>query len=161
MQSPSNITVGGLEVRPLEHVVFAGGRDVCLTPREFEIVLMLAEHPGWVFSASQLAGDDGEAEFSPESVSVLVSRLRGKLAAAGVPAAVETVRGIGYRLHADAVEPSGESQASEADRRLRDATWQLQEALIEAEHSGTSEQQRAVADVLEKARRDVFSALAE
>jgi len=154
------IVVGGLEIRPLERVVLVDGHDVPLTTAEFDIVMMLVEHPGWVYSADQLSGDPVEADLSPESVSVLVSRLRHKLSEAGLPDVVETVRGFGYRLRApsgSAEERAGNATACE----LRDAAWQLQEAVIEAEHSGSPTQQRAAIDALELARRTIYSAMAE
>ena len=157
----SDIRVGDLEVRAHEHAVLVHGHGVPLSSREFEIVRMLAEHPGWVFSADQLSGDSEEGDYSPESVSVLVSRIRHKFAVAGAPDAVDTVRGVGYRLHS-ARAPYGESsEAADVSRELRDASWQLQEAVIEVEHSGNPEQQRAAADVLEHSRRGIFAILAE
>ena len=159
----NDICVGQLEVRPHEHIVLAQGQEVPLTSREFEIVMMLAEHPGWVFSAEQLAGDSESdvGDYSPESVSVLVSRLRQKLASAGVEDMVETVRGFGYRLHPSlgaCDEPS--SEAVDARQELRDAAWQLQEAVIEVVHTGTIEQQREATEALEATRRAIYGGLA-
>jgi DNA-binding response OmpR family regulator len=94
------MVLGGLELRPLARAVLVNVQDVPLTTAEFDIVMMLAEHPGWVYSPEQLSGDPIDAELSPESVSVLVSRLRHKLSEAGLPDVVETVRGFGYRLRA-------------------------------------------------------------
>ena len=161
MKRPDSICVGEIEVCPREHVVLVGGTEVALSSREFEIVMTLAEHPGWVFSASQLTGDSDECDYSPESVSVLVSRLRHKLAAAGVTDAVETVRGFGYRLHPSLGQRDEASASLGANRELRDAAWQLQEAVIEVEHSGSVEQQRDVVELLEETRRAVFASLAE
>jgi len=155
------ISVGELEIRPREHVVLYAGEEVPLTSREFEIVLALAEHPGWVFSASQLAGDSGESEYSPESVSVLVSRLRQKLATVGSTDVVETVRGFGYRLHAPSGSAEENAAAAGARRELRDALWQLQEAVIEVEHSGSPEQQTIVCEILGSSRRAIHASLAE
>jgi DNA-binding response OmpR family regulator len=87
-------------VRSHEHVVTVDGCEVPLTPREYAIIRTLYSRPGWVFSALQLAGDADDSDYAPESVSVLVSRLRGKLARAGAPDAIDTVRGFGYRLKA-------------------------------------------------------------
>jgi DNA-binding winged helix-turn-helix (wHTH) protein len=155
------ISIGDIEIRPHEHAVVVSGREVALTPREFEIVMMLAEHPGWVFSASQLADDSGQSEYSPESVSVLVSRLRQKLASAGVVDAVETVRGFGYRLHASTGSDAESVDGSGARRELRDALWQLQEAVIEVEHAGSAEQREAVRGILDASRRAIHSSLAD
>lgn len=161
MSSSDDVSIGGLEVRPHEHVVLAGGHPVPLSSKEFDIVMMLAEHPGWVFSAEQLSGDVDASGCSPESVSVLIHRLRQKLAEAGVSDAVETVRGLGYRLRSPSFRPDDASQVVEARRELRDACWQLQEAVIEVDHSGSTEQQHEVTDVLEQARRAVYTSLAE
>jgi DNA-binding winged helix-turn-helix (wHTH) protein len=158
---PSDICVGELQIRPREHTVIAHGQEVPLTSREFDIVMMLAEHPGWVFSSNQLAGESDEGDYSPESVSVLVSRLRQKLAAAGASDVVETVRGIGYRLHASAVPCEEPSAATAVRRELRDASWQLNEAVFEVEHSGTVEQQLDATDALVRARHAIYSSLAE
>ncbi len=156
-----SISVGDLEIRPREHAVFASGREVPLTSREFEIMMKLAEHPGWVFSASQLADDDGQSDFSPESVSVLVSRVRQKLASAGAADLVETVRGFGYRLHAPRDSDAETITATTARRELRDALWQLQEVVIEVEHSGSPEQRTIVHEILDSSRRAIHASLAD
>jgi len=97
---------------------------------------------------------------SPESVSVLVSRLRHRLAEAGLPDVVETVRGFGYRfrpsLHSDA-HPLADKPTCD----LRDAAWLLQEALIEVEHSGSADQKTAVAETIDATRRAIRAKLAE
>lgn len=161
MSAQSEIYVGELEIRPREHAVYAHGHEVSLTSREFDIVMMLAEHPGWVFSANQLASESDEGDYSPESVSVLVSRLRQKLAAAGVSDVVETVRGIGYRLHSPPACDEESSAALALRRNLRDASWQLQEAVLEVEHSGTPEQQSEATEALIHARHAIYASLAE
>jgi DNA-binding winged helix-turn-helix (wHTH) protein len=158
------MSVCGLVVRPREHVLLVQGHEVGLTSREFEIITRLAEHPGWVFSASQLCDESEEADYSPESVSVHVSRLRHKLSVAGAEDVVETVRGSGYRLRRSDTGIESESGVQVLDssrRRLRDASWQLHEAALEAEHAGSEEQLEAVADALEEARHSIYRILAE
>ncbi len=123
--------------------------------------MMLAEHAGWVFSADQLSGDPGVGDYSPESVSVLVSRLRHKLAEAGALDVVETVRGVGYRLRSSTESDDVPSATAGVNHELRDAGWRLQEAVFEAERCGTSEQLDNVAELLERARRAVYASLAE
>jgi len=162
MSSAEDIEACGLVVRPHEHLVVVHGRELDLTSREFEIVLRLAEHPGWVFTAEQLSTENEDSDYSPESVSVLISRLRRKLAHAGAPECIETVRGSGYRLHIP--RPEGEEPFEPAPgvhNALRDAVWRLQEAVLEVEHSGSEEQRRAAVEALERARRAIYAALAE
>lgn len=161
MSAMGIICVGDMEVRSHEHAVLVHGNDVPLSSREFGIVRMLAEHPGWVFSASQLSDDADGGAYSPESVSVLVSRVRHKLAAQGAQDAVETVRGVGYRLRAAKAPHVAAPESDGVSRELRDAFWLLQEAVIEVEHSGSAEQQHAVVELLEGARRATFASLAE
>jgi DNA-binding winged helix-turn-helix (wHTH) protein len=148
-------------VRAHEHVVAVCGREVDLTPREYEIISTLYTRPGWVFSAEQLSGDSDDADYSPESVSVLVSRLRHKLSEVGAPDAIETVRGFGYRLRAQACE-GGEAaamEAAEASNPLRDASWDLQEAVLAVEHAGTDDERRIAVEALEAARRVIEAEL--
>jgi len=162
MSTANDTCAGELEVRPHERLVLVSGNPVPLSSKELAIFTMLAEHPGWVFSADQLAHDSDETGCSPDSVSVLVYRLRQKLAEAGVTDVVQTVRGLGYRMRPTAAETGDQSADGDGPgRELRDACWQLQEAVIDVEHSGSLDQQHAVAELLERARRDVYLSLAE
>ncbi|MDP2401875.1 MAG: helix-turn-helix domain-containing protein [Actinomycetota bacterium] len=98
---------------------------------------------------------------SPGSVSVLISRLRHKFTQVGASQAIDTVRGTGYRLHFEEQSPGTASSVAGPNRELRDASWRLQEALIEIEHSGTAEQQQAAVGTLNQARRSIYASLAE
>jgi len=156
--SSGDIAVDGLLIRSHEHVVLVNGHVVELTAREFEIVQRLAEHPGWIYSAGQLSQEAEEGEFSPESVSVLVSRLRHKLAAAGAPDVVETVRGLGYRM---AVKQTESPQTSErcSDKQLCDAWWLLEQAVIELDRVGDDLQRAAAIEALVESRRLLYAIL--
>jgi len=156
-----NIVLGEIEIRPHERTVLAKGQEVPLTTAEFDIVMMLAEHPGWVYSADQISGDAYDAEMSPESVSVLVSRLRRRLAEAGLPDVIETVRGFGYRLHPMRGLAGEEPPADAETCALRDAAWQLQETVIRLEHAGTPEQKCTATETLDSASRAIRSVMGE
>ena len=96
------VKVGDLEIDRERFEVRMKGRIVSLTPREFDVLALLAASPGRVFGRDELLdavwGRDGFVE--PRTVDVHVARLRRKFAAARVPApGVETVRGVGYRFH--------------------------------------------------------------
>ena len=80
--------------------VTAGGKDVALTAREFEILALLMEHPKKVFTREQLyeqvwggtyMGDDN-------TVNVHISNLRSKLAKASSAEYIKTVSGIGFKM---------------------------------------------------------------
>jgi DNA-binding winged helix-turn-helix (wHTH) protein len=154
------LQVHGLVIRPRERTVLAQGGPVELTSREFEILLRLSEHPGWVLSPGQLSDGFDEGDFSPESVSVHLSRLRHKLESVGATDVVQTVRGFGYRVRpADDADQVYETEGD--GRSLRDASWDLEEAVLQSEHAGTTAQRAAVVEVLKRARCEIYRVLAE
>lgn len=139
-------------------MVTVRGHEVSLTPREYEIMQLLAKHPGWVFSAEQLATQDSDADYSPDSVSVLVSRLRQKLARAGELDAIETVRGVGYRLRVPPLDAAEVGDGDASSDPIRDAMWRLQETALDVERTGTPEERVAAVEALEAVRRAIESA---
>jgi DNA-binding response OmpR family regulator len=79
----------------------AGGRAVELTRREATLLEELIRHGERIAVrdalAERLYGDSGEV--SGNALEATVSRLRRKLASLGSDVSIETIRGIGYRLH--------------------------------------------------------------
>jgi two-component system response regulator ResD len=76
------------------------GRPLPLTPKEFDLLLLLASHPGQVFSRDRLLDAVWGYDFAgaPRSVDTHVKNLREKLGdAAGL---IQTVWGHGYRFEA-------------------------------------------------------------
>jgi DNA-binding winged helix-turn-helix (wHTH) protein/tetratricopeptide (TPR) repeat protein len=98
LDSPHESRVGALVVERAEQRVFYREDELRLTSREFVVLSALAEHPGWVLSAAQLAEADPFGLGSPSAVNVHISHLRAKLAAAGGRDLISTVRGVGWRL---------------------------------------------------------------
>ena len=97
----SHLKAGDLEIDRHRFEVRMKGKAVDLTPKEFELLATFVDTPGRVFGRGELLdrvwGRDGFVE--PRTVDVHLARLRAKFAAARVPApAIETVRGVGYRL---------------------------------------------------------------
>jgi DNA-binding response OmpR family regulator len=90
---------GPLEIDRLTRKVTIDGIKLDLTAREYALLLHLAHHPDQVVSKSALLSQVWDTSFDPGSnlVEVQVSRLREKLG--NWSALIETVRGIGYRLH--------------------------------------------------------------
>ncbi len=95
---PQEYQIGGLYLSLARHVVQVDGRDVALTLKEFEMLALLLENRGVVFTRDQLLsriwgyGFDGESR----TVDVHIRSLRQKLKAYG--RWIETVRGIGYKM---------------------------------------------------------------
>jgi len=75
-------------------------RWLALHPREFGLLWRLAERPGECVSRASLLREVWRIEFEPgtNTVEVHVSRLRAKLAAAGLRELVETAPRGGYRV---------------------------------------------------------------
>jgi DNA-binding response OmpR family regulator len=95
------VVIGPLRIEPSRRRVFRSDHEVSLKPKEFDLLLHLARHPGQVFSAEQLIeqvwGYDALGDAG--TVRVHVRSLREKLEEdASHPVLIETVRGVGYRL---------------------------------------------------------------
>ncbi len=92
------LKVGPITIHKGRFEVFAFDQSVKLTKSEFAILLLLASHPGWVYSRAQIVdairGDNYSV--TERTVDFQMVGLRKKLGAAGKM--VETVRGIGYKF---------------------------------------------------------------
>jgi DNA-binding response OmpR family regulator len=92
-----SVQVGELEVDRRARRVRLGGRELDLTPKEFDVLAMLARDPGAVVSRRSLLDEVWETSWygSTRTIDVHVAALRRKLGDAGW---IETVRGVGFRL---------------------------------------------------------------
>lgn len=92
------LSLGELSVDRGRHLVRVAGEDVALTLKEFQLLCLLLERPGTVFTRDQLLSTVWCYDFDGASrtVDVHVRTLRQKLGAAGN--LVQTVRGIGYKI---------------------------------------------------------------
>jgi two-component system response regulator RegX3 len=93
------VRVGALTIDPRTREVRVGDQDVALTPKEFDLLGLLAEDPGAVWSRSRILESVWDPHwYGPtKTLDVHVASLRKKL---GGPAWIETVRGVGFRLRA-------------------------------------------------------------
>jgi DNA-binding response OmpR family regulator len=99
--APKLIRAGKLEVDLERHEVRYEQAKVQLRPKEFDLLTLLARHPGRVFQRSELLDLVWGYDFPgyTRTVDVHVQQLREKLATAGVKEpSIETVWGVGYRL---------------------------------------------------------------
>lgn len=89
---------GPLLIDEASRSAWVNGQPLSLTPKEFDLLLLLASHPGQVFSRDRLLDSVWGYEFAgaPRSVDTHVKNLREKLGeAAGL---IQTVWGHGYRF---------------------------------------------------------------
>ena len=97
-QEEENYRIGTLFVDPRQHIVRDGEREVALTLKEFQLLCLLLERPGTVFTRDQILNTIWGYEFDGASrtVDVHVRTLRQKLGQSGD--GIETVRGVGYKI---------------------------------------------------------------
>jgi two-component system, OmpR family, alkaline phosphatase synthesis response regulator PhoP len=87
-------------IDPARRRVTAGDHDVELTAREFDLLMLLATHPGIVFSREALLARvwKGEAFVTERSVDTLIKRIRRKIERDPAnPTLILTVWGSGYK----------------------------------------------------------------
>jgi len=93
----SSMRIGGLGVDERARRATLDGAELPLTPKEFDILAVLARDAGAVVTRRQLLDDVWQTTWfgSSKTIDVHVAGLRSKL---GDPGWIETVRGIGFRL---------------------------------------------------------------
>jgi two-component system KDP operon response regulator KdpE len=94
-----DIQIGPVRLSPNTYSVGMHGHTVSLTPTEFDLLKKLAETPGFITTADLLAEVWGPAyQTEQEYVRAYVRRIRSKLESIGLPDAIESRPGVGYRL---------------------------------------------------------------
>jgi DNA-binding response OmpR family regulator len=96
--APPPLVRGRLQIYLAERSVRLDGQEIDLTPKEYDLLVLLASHPGWVFKREvllqQIWGDSYEG--FDRTIDNHVTRLRKKLGPVGEK--IETVWGVGYRF---------------------------------------------------------------
>lgn len=99
------IKLRNLEINSTNHTASISGRNLELTPTEFELLSVLASHPGQSFSKERLYSLIWrEPYFGNENVlNTHINRLRGKLRAASDDDTpyIKTLWGIGYKMEGE------------------------------------------------------------
>lgn len=97
----SLIKIGDLTIDPEGYVVTRGNTEIDLTPKEFELLVYMANYRGKVLSRDQLLNAVWNYDYVGDSriVDVHVSHLRDKIEGdSRNPVYIKTVRGIGYKF---------------------------------------------------------------
>ena len=96
--APAEYRMGELYLCPEKHIVRLKGEDVSLTQKEFQMLCLLTENRGVVYSRAQLIDRIWGYDFDGETrtVDVHIRTLRQKLGPCG--SYIETVRGFGYKI---------------------------------------------------------------
>jgi len=95
------LEIGDVTLDPAAHTVWRGAVVVPLTPKEFSLLHHLMTHRGQVVTRTILLEHVWDASYDGLSnvVDVHIANLRRKLELPGADGAIETVRGVGYRLN--------------------------------------------------------------
>jgi len=98
-QAPPFLHHGHVRLDPIRRAAHVSGRDVQLTPREFDLLRVLIEARGRIVSRTELLDKVWDMQFEPGTtvVEVQIARLRRKVDVVGPPM-IENVVGEGYRL---------------------------------------------------------------
>ena len=100
--SPATIRVGEMVIESAARRVRIGDDEVNLTPKEYDVILLLGQNVGRVMSREQIMKEIWRGEWfgGSKTLDMHVSGLRRKLAevGGGREPAIGTVRGVGFRL---------------------------------------------------------------
>lgn len=98
------LAIGDFQIDRQKHRVEVRGREVRLSPKEFDLLFYMAQHPGRVLTHRMLlrAIWGPHAVEQPESLRVLVAQLRKKIEPDAEPRYVVNEPWIGYRFQPQA-----------------------------------------------------------
>ena len=97
----TTLTYGNLEIQPERYSVKLNGQSVSCTPREVELLYLLASHPGRVFEREQILSRIWGYDFfgGTRTVDTHIKRLRQKLQSDDNDEwEIVTVYGVGYKF---------------------------------------------------------------
>lgn len=97
----TSIQIGALQIYPEKHKVARAGERIDLTAKEFDLLLLFAQHPGRAFSRGELLERVWGSQFDgyDHTVNTHINRLRNKVEPSPTrPRYICTVWGVGYRF---------------------------------------------------------------
>ena len=104
IERPAVLAAGDLRLDPAAHRAWRGDVELDLSAKEFALLELFMRRPGSVLSRGQLLEGAWDMAFESRSnvVDVYVRYLREKIDRPFGCESIETVRGVGYRLRAEA-----------------------------------------------------------
>jgi len=80
--------------------VTRAGRPVALSPREFDVLQVLLQEPGRVFSRTELCERvwQRDHEYDTRTVEIFITRLRKKVDSGFPTPLIQTLRAVGYTI---------------------------------------------------------------
>ncbi|MNV91055.1 Transcriptional activator protein CopR [compost metagenome] len=104
LREPDLFRLADLEMDLLRRRVTRQGQRIDLTNKEFALLQLLLQHQGEVLSRTRIASQVWDMNFDSDTnvVDVAIRRLRAKIDDEYDHKLIQTVRGMGYRIEADA-----------------------------------------------------------
>ncbi len=101
--SPAVLRVGDLSLDPATRLASRGGRTINLSATEYSLLEYLMRNAGRVMTRSMIMEHVWEYDFGRNDnvLDVYISCLRNKIDRGHPQGLIHTVRGVGYRMHAD------------------------------------------------------------
>ena len=96
----------GLEIIPERHQVFVNDNEVVLTGKEFQILMLLAQNRGRVFSKEQIYDSvwNNEYVYDSRNMTAYINRIRRKIEPNPArPRYILTVGGVGYKFNGETI----------------------------------------------------------
>ena len=105
--TPTVIEDGDFYINPESRVVRVRGKEVHLTPKEFELLVFMARHPNKVLTHRVLLNAvwGGESVQQPEYLRVFINQLRKKIEPQETPQYIVTDPWVGYRFQPTGAPP--------------------------------------------------------
>lgn len=96
--SKAVIRLGNITLDKSRHMVTVGGKEIILTLKEYDLLTLLVDNRGMVFTRDQLLAAVWQSDVGIETrtVDVHIGTLRTKLGEGGD--LIKTVRGVGYKM---------------------------------------------------------------
>jgi DNA-binding response OmpR family regulator len=104
------LEVADLRMDVLHRRVSRGAQPLTLSPREFDVLLVLMQEPGRIFSRTELCELvwQREHEYDMRTVDIVIGRLRKKVDAGFGEPLIHTSRALGYTVRAGAKMTNGQ-----------------------------------------------------
>ncbi len=116
------IELGSVTINPKEYLVYHDNEKVELTYKEFELLRLMVQNRGVVFSRKELLANVWGLDYigGTRTVDVHIRRLRGKLGD-DFNSIIETVRNVGYRCIQEGETAVPEQEQSDDPEEAADA----------------------------------------
>lgn len=99
-EEDSTLSFNGLEIDMKGHRVFIEGREIEMTPKEYELLTYMVQNEGNALTREQILNNVWGYDYFGDlrTVDTHVKRLRIKIRETGKDKYIQTIRGVGYRF---------------------------------------------------------------